>query len=878
MVSQSDTMVSQSDTSQNGLDYKYDFVRFLNGWGMDNKSLSRHHGFIVLVRGSSNLEPIQSLCVDAPQLTSNECFTASYRLQPGAIGTLIMALVSDLNRIVSGQKSIGELFPDDKWKKLVEQDSDRFLNSGLPTLLPPRGSVGVDQLIAILRGLQVRLESNQQLVLFAELSEVSNDSEWQTLTQTLFPELPKHVGIVLSGAPKDFALPKDPAHFLEITLPEGSTADRPPKFLYKFTDTSFHRDEPASQDELDVNDYADALARFILHKQTLPPLTIGIHGRWGKGKSSFMKLVDSALVKYAGANNVKRLQLKRWKLIRKTRTESWNALVKELIEAEPSIQALLAEKRTLDKKEKNERQQQLNKYDKQKKQEARLWKAMTKSAERNIIGVRFNAWQFEDAKQTWAGLASQISERMEQALPWHSRQWLKISYAWEERKSELVLNVLLPLAVVCLVAGLFSLGSFRSVVLPQEIGSGFADLLRLLLPTGSAFLTIWFISSQFLKVAQPVSERVLSYVRLPNYRDQMGFQHRVKDDLQFVYNFLRKRHQGCHVVVYIDDLDRCSEGKIIEILQAINLILASCEFFVFVGMDTEMIYRAIGSYYQGNVPERFPENYLRKIVQISFYLPETKKEKRLDYVNSLFSWKARAGLANSTAGTKEETPQTQGQSAESVPPPPAAGALRYDLSHASGVSIQVEDVEDTADELQALHDHVGFLDDNPRQIKRLINLHRLIKILLQKPNTSWSKERQRKLVKWLVFCEVWPYLVDDILAEKKKRDALSEKLKRDSLNEQEKDAILKEIKKSRSADCLRELSLNLNAVRQKKDLPYLEALGKFVDLKEDVLSGSDIDEDFRDAAYLSQLVRESPEVSPVDEAKDGKSHGPGFFF
>ena len=49
------------------------------------------------------------------------------------------------------------------------------------------------------------------------------------------------------------------------------------------------------------------------------------------------------------------------------------------------------------------------------------------------------------------------------------------------------------------------------------------------------------------------------------------------------------------------------------------MILASCEFFVFVGMDTEMIYRAIRSYYKETPTERSPDSYLRKIVQISFY-------------------------------------------------------------------------------------------------------------------------------------------------------------------------------------------------------------------------------------------------------------------
>ena len=86
---------------------------------------------------------------------------------------------------------------------------------------------------------------------------------------------------------------------------------------------------------------------------------------------------------------------------------------------------------------------------------------------------------------------------------------------------------------------------------------------------------------------------MLSYVRLPDYREQMGFQHRVRDDLQFVYEFLEEPQAEMQSCSLHRRSHCCSENKIMEILQAVNLILASCEFFVFVGMDTEMIYRAI---------------------------------------------------------------------------------------------------------------------------------------------------------------------------------------------------------------------------------------------------------------------------------------------
>lgn len=856
----------QSDRTPPGSDYRTDFLKILNNQSRGGKigqeirqegaDKPRQRGFVVLVRGGSNLKPIQSLCFDEKQ-TYNHCLTARYRLQPGAaLGTLMAALVVDLDRIARGQKDVdgdmapalsddvpgGELRSWPRWAPTYLTGLPAGLISKLSIASPEarvkQGTLTHEELQVMLEQLHNEsvLSTGQRLVLLGEISEEDKDlTEWQSAMNTLLTRLPERVGIVLSGAPKDFALPTDNPHFLEITLPkEDDTATKAQgNIAYRYTDSSFHRDEPARKDELGVNEYANAIARFILHPQTQPPLTVGIHGPWGKGKSSFMRLVESALIKYAKSNrNVKRKELNG-----ETRLQRWNDLVAKLTSFDAQLERSAVDHAP-------EPPTWIDDWTKNKKEEADLWETMTR--ESGVVSIFFNAWQFEDAKQTWAGLASQISEEMERALPWHSRQWLKVEYAWRERKSELVLGIMFPVALVGFVAGLIILGFFRDVIPPDKIDTPLGSLLKLLLPTSSALFTLWLVSSQLIKVAQPISERVLSYVRLPNYREQMGFQHRVKDDLQFVYEFLKKRRQKTIVVVYIDDLDRCSENKIMEVLQAINLILASCKFFVFVGMDTEMIYRAIKSHYKENVPNRFSENYLRKIIQISFYLPESDQHARMGYLGTLFSAAARLEL-ESRSNASEVRDQGQGESAAGKD-----GSLHYDLGGVLKiVPVQLKEAEDTVDELQTFVDYSDFLDDNPREIKRLINIHRLIKILLQKRDTSWPGERQRKLVKWLIFCDTWPDLVDDVLDDKKLF------LSRNCLGD--------------LADRLDELTKNPMSTERP---PNFDRLSEFARSKKDqnALTGDDIDESFRLAAYLSQLVRKSRALPDSVQNGEEESH------
>jgi hypothetical protein len=194
----------------------------------------------------------------------------------------------------------------------------------------------------------------------------------------------------------------------------------------------------------------------------------------------------------------------------------------------------------------------------------------------------------------------------------------------------------------------------------------------------------------------------------------------------------------------------------VEILQAINLILGESDFYVFLGIHTEMIYRAIDAHYaaDGRPPEpRFEETYLQKIVQLPFHLPETPEEQRASFVAGLFSDAAREdALEGGSAGpaTSTDTPKPL--------------RLEWDRDVLIAPDVAPKPVEDTPIELQAFLDFLPYLEDNPHEIKRLVNLHRFVKIVLQQEGRRpASIEIQRKLIKWLIFCDRWPDLVEEVL-------------------------------------------------------------------------------------------------------------------
>jgi hypothetical protein len=62
-------------------------------------------------------------------------------------------------------------------------------------------------------------------------------------------------------------------------------------------------DQPASEDYLDFKSYVRALKELIIHSGTKTPLTLGIFGRWGTGKTTLMRMLEKEL-KSAGIATV----------------------------------------------------------------------------------------------------------------------------------------------------------------------------------------------------------------------------------------------------------------------------------------------------------------------------------------------------------------------------------------------------------------------------------------------------------------------------------------------------------------------------------------------------------------------------------------------
>lgn len=89
------------------------------------------------------------------------------------------------------------------------------------------------------------------------------------------------------------------------------------------------------------------------------------------------------------------------------------------------------------------------------------------------------------------------------------------------------------------------------------------------------------------------------------------------------------------LAIFLDDLDRCNEERVMQVLEAINLFFDMPGVCFYLGIDFERL-QAILQKKMGDDPERATA-FLEKIIQISLPLPDVSDEGAKEYLHSLIT-------------------------------------------------------------------------------------------------------------------------------------------------------------------------------------------------------------------------------------------------
>ncbi|MFE6923361.1 P-loop NTPase fold protein [Nocardia sp. NPDC057663] len=431
------------------------------------------------------------------------------------------------------------------------------------------------------------------------------------------------------------------------------------------------RDFWTTEDELEHAPYANAIASFIQHESTQPPLTIGVKAPWGAGKTSLMRMVQKRLdpgvgedpfgTSPPGARTPRPIQLdptsravlmerpfpdrqrswfRPWR--RETAAQTEPVSVREaLLQAEEPLGA--AERIPLLRAEQRGQTSGLDPKD---------WRAT----------VWFNPWMYQSGEQIWSGLAHEIITQITARLPVGDRErfWLKLNLARMDRGAvrrrvyRTILERLLPVAlgvaagiVVACVAVLLAKISGSSIPLGPTT-SGIVAIATSVGVVGSVIRTYGFFGQAAAgplgglvqgpaaggvgRIAGEELKGTLDLFPEPGYGPKSGLLYLVHMDMKRVLDLVATGDRP--LVVFVDDLDRCTPGTVVQVIEAVNLFLAgefpNCVFVIameprVVAAHIEVAYSDLNTALQvGHARGDWASlgwRFLEKIIQLPLSLP-----------------------------------------------------------------------------------------------------------------------------------------------------------------------------------------------------------------------------------------------------------------
>jgi hypothetical protein len=427
-------------------------------------------------------------------------------------------------------------------------------------------------------------------------------------------------------------------------------------------------DQVAKVDLLGFRDYVVAFADLIESPHTEPPITIGIYGAWGSGKSFLLQGIEDELLERQGRRDAG--------------------------DSAPRVHV-----------------------------------------------VRFNAWEYSSSAAIWPSLVRKIVVCVQKELRWKfpgrfvRKLWRNLR--WEVRQERAkILGALVTAAL--LLAGVLWQFDFEPVPLfAAAAGLGLAGLIKVVADT----------------LLNPLSRWMTAVLKSGEYGEPVGLMNRIQDDLEQLSKQLTD--ENGRFVVMIDDLDRCEPDKVVEVLQAINLLLNFESFIVCLGIDARLVTGAIEKHYAGLLGAAGASGYeyLDKIVQIPFRIPRPNATEVQTFITSQL--RQTAARTNGTVSAPKDS---------GLPPPPPrrqrapAPAILTHTPGAEAPDAPPERVAFNAGEVKAFEDLAALLEPNPRHLKRLINVYRLVRSLAGVRHVESSVRRDPEgVILLLTLAAQWPY-------------------------------------------------------------------------------------------------------------------------
>lgn len=310
-------------------------------------------------------------------------------------------------------------------------------------------------------------------------------------------------------------------------------------------------DNDITTDIFNRNGMAKTISDKLCDANVRGPFNIGILGKWGEGKSTFLKYIDKNIEQHVNAKNI------------------------------------------------------------------------------NII--RYDASTYSEQEQIWANLATALFETYE-----NEEKFAKIKFyfckAIKNKKTIFekgILNLVIILILLALTWGsqcAFSYETWLSTFVGLGCGiSGIVILIsKVIMPMFNGL-----VSSSI-----SLTNKIIGAMKLPDYVESLGTRAKIEKDIGLLLDAWIP-HKNQKIIIFVDELDRCTEKGVAEFFQSIHLLLHIEKLHFVFAIDSNHLKKALQKVagVSDNKIDDYVNEYLEKYVSIIVPLQKSMKySKYVDYL------------------------------------------------------------------------------------------------------------------------------------------------------------------------------------------------------------------------------------------------------
>lgn len=357
--------------------------------------------------------------------------------------------------------------------------------------------------------------------------------------------------------------------------------------------------------------------------------------------------------------------------------------------------------------------------------------------------VKYDASQYSEQNKIWQSILKEVFKEFEEETKfWGKFSFFRNRFLKRFKKNSWKYSIQVITLILVIVWWIIFNKKVNDITQLKNLFL-YASIGILPLAMGVVNIVVPFLKSQ-LKIAKPLSDMVVSNIGLPDYSKDLGIRENIKNDLTDLLEVWLKKDKKTkryekRLVIFIDELDRCSDNGITELFEALQLFLSVDQIGIVISINFNSVYYALNKKFEyinkdfedtGKVT--FCMDYLEKYISIPIYFNNV--EKYDEYINSLLAVNKEIDKGREVA--QEEVASTR---VEEI--------LQDDKKF-------VFDTEEEATIKEILIEVNRYINITPRTIKKIINIlivSKQICILVNDKSQYAEKILFNNYIRWFMF-------------------------------------------------------------------------------------------------------------------------------